>query len=38
MAILPVETELLHAKGQQDGEPERHDVANSRFPKYCERH
>jgi len=33
MKILPVEAEFLHAYGQTD----KHDEANSRFSKYCQR-
>jgi len=33
MKIRPMGTELFHADGQTD----RHDEANSRFSKFCER-
>jgi len=37
MEILPVGAELLHADGRKDGRRDRHDEANSRFSKFCER-
>jgi hypothetical protein len=37
MKILPVGAELFHADGQTDRETDRHDEANSRFAKFCER-
>ena len=30
-------TELFHVDGQTDGQTDRHDEANSRFPQFCER-
>jgi len=37
MKILPVGAELLHADRRVHGRIDRHDEANSRFTKYCER-
>jgi hypothetical protein len=37
MKIRPVEAEFLHADGRTDGHTNRHDEANSRFSKFCER-
>jgi len=37
MKIRPVEAELFHVDRRTDGRTDRHDEANSRFTKFCER-
>jgi len=37
MKIRPVGIELFHANGRTDGQTDRHDDANGRFSKFCER-
>ena len=32
-----MEAELFHADGQTDRQTDRHDDANNRFSKFCER-
>jgi hypothetical protein len=35
--MRPVGAELCHAEGRTDRETDRHDEANSRLSKFCER-
>jgi hypothetical protein len=35
--IRPVEAELFHAEERKEGQTKRHDKANNRFSKFCER-
>ena len=35
MKTSPVGAELFHADRETDGQTDRHDKANSRFPQFC---
>ena len=37
MKIRPVEAQLFHVEGRANGRTDRHDEANSRFSRFCER-
>jgi len=37
MTICPAGAKLFYAGGRTNGLRDRHDVANSSFPQYCER-
>ena len=37
MKIRPLGAELFHVSGRTDGQMDRHNGANSRFPQFCDK-